>query len=205
MAESTNTTTTSSKQFISKAQANALKSAIRAAATTNPKGRDHALRCREIGMAVCSKVHAASVHLIPADAFQEAVQTIYAHARPEREKGPLEARLFACKEAMEDTLALLLEAKRDIGAFRRQVEMTLLVPFKDAMVEHNKDNTVLGCNVQDSLDCMLTMSMLNAEHELDRIHEVLNITAHRLLAVGRALDNRFAVSGAPCNVTIGAD
>lgn len=199
MDRQTNTTQTRSTQFISKAQASALKSAVRAAATTNPKGKDHALRCSEIGRAVCSKYGVSNVYLIPAGAFQDAMQTVYAHARPEREKGPLEARLFACKEALGDTLASMLQVKRDLAAYRHQVE-SLLVPLKDALGLSGRGT--LEAVAQDGLGLLLDMPILQAEHELDRLHEWLAVLANRLPSIGRALDER--IPPVPDGITLGA-
>ena len=200
MAESTNTTTTSSKQFISKAQASALKSAVRAAATTNPKGKDHALRCCEISRAVCSKYGVLAFHVIPAEAFQDAMRTVYAFARPEREKGPLETRLDACKVALGDTLASMLQVKRDLAAYRRQVE-SLLVPLKDALGLSGKG--AMEAVAQDGLGLLLDTPIMQAEHELDRLHEMLAVLANRLPFVGRALDERIPPH--PDGITLGAE
>lgn len=200
MTSSTHTTHSSSKQFISKAQASALKSAVRAAATTNPKGKDHALRCSEIGRAVCSKYGVSNVYLIPAGAFQEAMQTVYAHARPERERGPLEARLFACKEALGDTLANMLQVKRDLAAYRHQVE-SLLIPLKDALDLSGKGT--LEAVAQDGLGLLLDLPILQMEHDLDRMHQGLAVLATRLPSIGRALDERNPPL--PDGITLGAE
>ena len=192
------TTSSSSKQFISKAQASALKSAVRAAATTNPKGKDHALRCNEIGRAVCSKFGVATIHLIPAEAFQEAMQTAYAHARPEREKSPLETRLAVCREALKDTLASMLQAKRDLAAYRHQVE-SMLCPLKEAIGMNGKGE--LESTVHEGLGLLLDLPLLQMEHDLERMHDWLNALSSRLPAIGRALDERSN----PCAFTMGAD
>lgn len=200
MATSITTTRSSSKQFISKAQASALKSAVRAAAATNPKGKDHALRCNEISRAVCSKYGVLAISVIPAEAFQDAMRTIYAYARPEREKGPLEARLDACKIALGDTLASMLQVKHDLAAYRRQVE-SLLVPLKDALGLSGKG--AMEAVAQDGLGLLLDMPMLQAEHELDRLHEWLAVLANRLPSIGRALDER--IPPLPDGIALGAE
>jgi len=200
MTSSTHTTQTRSKQFISKAQVSALKSAVRAAATTNPKGKDHALRCCEISRAVCSKYGVLAFHVIPAEAFQDAMRTVYALARPEREKGPLETRLDACKVALGDTLASMLQVKRDLAAYRRQVE-SLLVPLKDALGLSGKG--AMEAVAQDGLGLLLDTPIMQAEHELDRLHEMLAVLANRLPFVGRALDERIPPH--PDGITLGAE
>ena len=64
----------------------------------------------------------------------------------------------------------------------------VLAPLKSALGVDGRGT--LEAVVQDGVGCLLSMPLLQLEHELDRAHEVLAVLGARLPAIGRALDER---------------
>lgn len=185
-------------QTVSKGQLEALKGAVRAAATSNPAGTDHSARCRALTQTLCGQFQLRRLADLPAGAFPQAMKAVADMAVPQRRHGPAEARLRAAKDRLADALASILQAKRGIEAFRHEVEGALLAPLKDAL-------DVVGAGtleavVQDGVGILLAMPLLQAEHELVTLHEHINVLATRLPAIGRALDERR-----PAPAMLGAD
>lgn len=200
MAENTTITTTPTNgtPTVSKGQINAIRAGIRAAASSNPQGVEHGQRCGELADAVCADFGVASISDIPADCFPAVMRAVAEMAVPKRRQGPVEARLRDARERLGDALADLLKARRGIASFRREAECVLLSPLKDALDVEGAG--VLEAVVQDAVGTMLAMPMLQIEHDLEKMHEWLNVLATRLPAVGRALDERR-----PAPLTLGAD
>lgn len=180
------TTPATGTQTVAKSQVNAIRAGIRAAASSNPQGVEHGQRCEELAEAVCADFGVASVSDIPADCFPAVMRAVAEMAVPKRRQGQLEARLRDAKERLGDALADLLKARRGISVFRREVEATLTAPLKDALDVEGAG--VLEAVVQDGVGTLLAMPLLQAEHELEILHEHLNVLATRLPAIGRALD-----------------
>lgn len=195
MAENTTITATPT---VSKGQINAIRAGIRAAASSNPQGVEHGQRCGELADAVCADFGVASISDIPADCFPAVMRAVAEMAVPKRRQGPIEFRLRACKTALDDTVASILQARRDVAAFRREAEATLMEPLKNALEVDGKGN--LEAVVQDGVGTLLAMPLLNIEHELDRIQSTLQVLSTRLPSLGRALDERR-----PAPLTLGAD
>ena len=193
MAENTTITATPTNgpPTVSKAQINAIRSGIRAAASSNPQGVEHGARCIEITRSVCADFGAGSLSGIRADCFPAVMRAVAEMAVPKRRQGPIEFRLRACKTALDDTVASILQARRDVAAFRREAEATLMEPLKDALEVEGKGN--LEAVVQDGLGYMIAAPLLDIEHELDRIQSLLQVLSTRLPAIGRALDERRPV------------
>ena len=185
-------------QTVTAGQVEALKGAIRAAATSNPAGMEHGARCRALTQALCDQRRVRRLADIPADFFASAMNALAGMAVPQRRHGPAEARLREAKDRVEDALASILQARRGIAAFRREVEAALLSPLKAALDVEGKGN--LEAVAQNGLGVLLEMPTLQMEHDLDRMHEWLHVLATRLPAIGRALDERGAVPS-----TAGAD
>lgn len=200
MAENTTITATPTNgtPTVSKGQINAIRAGIRAAASSNPQGVEHGQRCGELADAVCADFGVASISDIPADCFPAVMRAVAEMAVPKRRQGPIEFRLRACKTALDDTVASILQARRDVAAFRREAEATLMEPLKDALEVDGKGN--LEAVVQDGVGTLLAMPLLDIEHALDRIQSTLQVLSTRLPAIGRALDERRS---AP--LTLGAD
>ena len=175
-------------QTVSKGQLEALKGAIRAAATSNPAGMDHSARCRALTQTLCGRFQLRRLADLPECAFQAAMKAVADMAVPQRRHGPAEASLRTARDGLAEALASILQAKRGIAAFRREVEGALLAPLKDALDVAGAG--VLEAVVQDGVGCLLAMPLLQAEHELDILHEHVNVLASRLPAIGRALDER---------------
>ena len=185
-------TQTTGTQTVSKGQVNAIKAGIRAAASSNPQGIEHGLRCTEITQGVCAEFAVGSLSGIPADCFPAVMRTLAEMAVPTRRQGHVEASLRDAKERLGVALADLLKARRGIVAFRHEVEGALLAPLKDAL--DVAGTGTLEAVVQDGVGAMISMPLLQAEHELEILHEHLNVLATRLPSIGRALDER---RGAP--------
>ena len=185
-------------QTVSKGQLEALKGAVRAAAASNPAGMDHSSRCRALTQTLCGQHRIRRLADLPAEAFPQAMKAVADMAVPQRRHGPAEARLRAAKDGLAEALASILQAKRGIAAFRREVEGALLAPLKDALDVAGAG--VLEAVVQDGVGCLLAMPLLQAEHELDILHEHLNVLASRLPSIGRVLDERK-----PAPAMLGAD
>lgn len=200
MAENTTITATPTNgtPTVSKGQINAIRAGIRAAASSNPQGVEHGQRCGELADAVCADFGVASISDIPADCFPAVMRAVAEMAVPKRRQGPVEARLRDARERLGDALADLLKARRGIALFRREAEATLMEPLKNALEVDGAG--VLEAVVQDGVGTMLAMPMLQIEHDLEKMHEWLNVLATRLPAVGRALDERR-----PVPATAGAD
>lgn len=200
MAESIHITTTptTGTQTVAKGQINAIRAGIRAAASSNPQGVEHSQRCGELADAVCADFGVASISDIPADCFPAVMRAVAEMAVPKRRQGPVEARLRDARERLGDALADLLKARRGIASFRREAEGVLLSPLKDALDVEGAG--VLEAVVQDGVGTLLAMPLLQAEHELEILHEHINVLATRLPAIGRALDERR-----PVPATTGAD
>lgn len=195
MDSNVTTTTPATQQTVSRGQLEALKGAVRAAATSNPAGMaDKGQRCAQITKAVCEAIGADSLPSLFATEFPKAMKLISDMAVPQRRKGPAEASLRTAKDGLADALASILQAKRGIAAFRHEVEGALLAPLKDALDVEGKGT--LEAVVQDGVGYMLAMPMIQMEHDLDRMHEWLAVLATRLPAIGRALDERRAMPDA---------
>lgn len=193
------TTTPATQQTVSRGQLEALKGAVRAAATSNPAGMaDKGQRCAQITKAVCEAIGADSLPSLFATEFPKAMKLISDMAVPQRRHGPAEASLRTARDGLADALASILQAKRGIAAFRHSVEGALLAPLKDAL--DVAGTGTLEAVVQDGVGCLLSMPLLQAEHELEILHEHVNVLATRLPAIGRALDERR-----PAPATLGAD
>lgn len=178
-------------QTVSKGQLEALKGGIRAAATSNPAGTDHSARCRALTRAVCDQFQLRRLADLPAGAFPQAMEKLARMAVPQRRHGPAEASLRTARDGLADALASILQAKRGIATFRHEVEGALLAPIKDAL--DVAGTGTLEAVVQDGVGTLLSMPLLQAEHELEILHEHINVLATRLPAIGRALDGRRAV------------
>ena len=184
------TTTPTTPQTVSRGQLEALKGGIRAAATSNPAGMEHGTRCRDLTQTLCDRHHVRRLADLPADLFACAMKEISGMAVPQRRHGPAEAALRASKDRLDATLAEILQAMRGVAAFRREAEAALMLPLKSALEVDGKGN--LECIAQDGVGTLLSMPLLQIEHELDRAHEVLAVLAARLPSIGRALDERGA-------------
>lgn len=182
------TISTAPSQTITRGQLEAIKAGIRAAATANPASMEHAARCRELVAALCGQFGLRRLADLPEGAFPQAMKEVAAMAVPQRRHGPAEARLKDAKERLSDALADLLRARRGIAAFRYEVEASLLVPLKGAL--DVAGTGTLEAVVQDGVGYLLTMPMLQMEHDLERMHEWLNVLRTRLPSIGRALDER---------------
>lgn len=178
-------------QTVTRGQIEALKGGIRAAATSNPAGMDHGGRCRALTQTLCGQLHVRRLADLPECAFQAAMKAVADMAVPQRRHGPAEATLRTARDGLADALASILQAKRGIAAFRHEVEGALLAPLKDAL--DVAGTGTLEAVVQDGVGCLLAMPLLQAEHELEILHEHLNVLASRLPSIGRALDGRRAV------------
>lgn len=185
------TTTSTTTQTVSKGQLEALKGAIRAAATSNPAGMNHSARCRALTQTLCGRFQLRRLADLPECAFQAAMKAVADMAVPQRRHGPAEASLRTARDGLAEALASILQAKRDVARFRHEVEGALLAPLKDALDVEGKGT--LEAVAQDGVGTLLSMPMLQVEHDLDRMHEWLNVLASRLPAIGRALDERRPV------------
>jgi hypothetical protein len=184
---------------ISRGQLEALKASIRATAETNPAGTaDKGRRCAEIAGAVCSSFGVDVLAELPASCFTQAMQAVAKLAVPVRQAGEAEASLRNAKERLSEALADLLKARRGIAAFRHEAEAALLAPLKSALGVDGRGT--LEAVVQDGVGILLSMPLLQLEHELDRAHEVLAVLGARLPSIGRALDERR-----PAPAMLGAD
>lgn len=184
------TTPTNGTQTVSKGQINAIKAGIRAAASSNPQGIEHGLRCIEITQSVCADFGAGSLSGIPADCFPAVMRAVAETAVPKRRQGQAEAALRDAGARMEAVLADLNRTRQGVAVFRREAEAALMAPLKDALEVDGKGN--LECIAQDGVGTLLSMPLLQIEHELDRAHQVLAVLATRLPSIGRALDERGA-------------
>ena len=191
MDRTATTISTAPTQTLTSGQVEALKGAVRAAATSNPAGMDHGARCRNLTQTLCGQFGLRRLADLPAGAFPQAMKAVADMAVPQRRHGPAEARLRAAKDRLADALASILQAKRGVEAFRHEVEASLLVPLKGAL--DVAGTGVLEAVVQDGVGTLLSMPLLQAEHELEILHEHLNVLATRLPSIARALDERKAV------------
>ena len=184
------TTPTNGTQTVSKGQINAIKAGIRAAASSNPQGVEHGRRCAEITQSVCADFGADCLSGIPADCFPAAMRAVAETAVPKRRQGQAEAALRDAGARMDAVLADLNRTRKGVAVFRHEAEAALLAPLKSALGVDGRGN--LECIVQDGIGALLSMPLLQIEHELDRAHEVLAVLATRLPSIGRALDERGA-------------
>lgn len=183
-------TPTAGTQTVTKAQINAIRAGIRAAASSNPQGVEHGRRCEELALTVCGEFGIGKLSELPAACFPAAMRALSGMAVPSRRHGAIESTIRDAKERLSDALADLLKARRGIAVFRREVEGALLSPLKDAL---DVDGTgTLEAVVQDGVGTLISMPLLQAEHELEILHEHLNVLATRLPSIARALDERKA-------------
>lgn len=182
-----NTTT----QTVTRGQLEALKGAVRATAASNPASMEHGARCRDLTQTLCGQLQIRRLADLPAGAFPQAMEKLARMAVPQRRHGPAEASLRTARDGLAEALASILQAKRDVARFRHEVEGALLAPLKDALDVEGKGT--LEAVAQDGVGTLLSMPMLQVEHDLDRMHEWLNVLASRLPAIGRALDERRPV------------
>lgn len=174
---------------ISRGQLEALKAGIRATAEANPAGTaDKGRRCAEIAGAVCSSFGVDGLAELFQTEFPAAMKEVAEMAVPKRRQGQAEARLRDARARLDAVLADLNRARRGVAAFRHEAEAALMEPLKSALDVGGKGN--LECIAQDGIGCLLSMPLLQIEHELDRAHEVLAVLATRLPSIGRALDER---------------
>lgn len=183
-------TPTTGTPTVSKGQINAIRAGIRAAASSNPQGIEHGARCIEITQSVCADFGAGSLSGIRADCFPAVMRAVAEMAVPKRRQGQAEAALRDAGARLGAVLADLNRTRKGIAAFRHEAEAALTEPLKDALEVNGKGN--LECAVQDGVGILLSMPLLQIEHELDRAHEVLAVLAARLPSIGRALDERGA-------------
>ena len=188
------TTPTAGTQTVTKGQINAIRSGIRAAASSNPQGVEHGIRCEELAQAVCGEFGVASLPDLPAGCFPAVMRAVAEMAVPTRRRGLIEASLRDARERLSGALADLLRARRGIAAFRREVEGALLCPLKDAL--DVAGTGTLEAVVQDGVGTLLAMPLLEAEHGLEIMHERLNVLATRLPSIGMAVDRRGAMPDA---------
>ena len=171
---------------ISRGQLEALRSAIRAAAEANPsRYQDKGQRCAEFTRTVCSGFgYVRRLAELPASCFSGAMQMVSELAKPIRQAGAAEASLKAAGERLDAALASLLQARRDVDAYRRDAVAVLQAPIRDALGLAGRGNEALGM--------MLEGQLLDIEAGLFHAHEVLHGLAVRLPHVGRVLDARSA-------------
>lgn len=182
------TTPGTTPQTVSRGQLEALKGGIRAAATSNPAGMEHGARCRDLTRTLCGRFQLRRLADLPEGAFHAAMKAVADMAVPQRRHGPAEASLRESKDGLADALASILQAKRGIARFRHEAEGALLAPIKDAL--DVAGTGTLEAVVQDGIGCLIAMPLIQAEHELEILHEHLNVLASRLPSIGRALDER---------------
>lgn len=176
---------------ISRGQLEALKAGIRATAEANPAGTaDKGRRCAEIAGAVCSSFGAGRLAELPASSFAGAMQAVAKMAVPVRQAGEAEASLKAAGARLDAALSSILQARRDVAAYRHEAEGVLLPRLRD----------VLGSLPSDAFGTLLAGQLLDIEDSLRKAHETLHILAVRLPHIGRGLDERR-----PAPLTLGAD
>ena len=186
------------KNTISQGQLEALKAGIRAAAGANPADRDKGQRCAEFTRTVCSSFGVDRLAELPASCFAEAMRAVAKLAVPVRQAGAAEASLKTARAELNAVLADLNRARQGVARFRHEAEAALLAPLKSALGVDGRGT--LEAVVQDGVGILLSMPLLQLEHELDRAHEVLAVLAARLPSIGRALDERR-----PATLAMGAD
>jgi hypothetical protein len=184
------TTPTTGTPTVTKGQINAIRTGIRAAASSNPQGIEHGLRCAEITQSVCADFGAGSLSGIRADCFPAVMRAVAEMAVPKRRQGQAEAALRDAGARLGAVLADLNRTRQGIARFRHEAEAALLAPLKSALGVDGRGT--LEAVVQDGAGYLLSMPLLQLEHELDRAHEVLAVLGARLPAIGRALDERGA-------------
>ncbi len=185
MAEQTST--------ISRGQLEALKAGIRAAAEANPsRSQNKAQRCAEFTRTICGSFgYLRRLADLPAQCFPAAMNVAAQLAKPVRVEGTAEASLKSARAGLDAVLADLIRARQGVARFRREAEAALLAPLKSALEVDGKG--ILEAVVQDGVGYLLGMPFLQMEHDLDRMHEWLNVLATRLPSIGKALDDRRAV------------
>lgn len=179
------------RDTISQRQLEALRAGIRAAAGANPAGGDKGQRCAEFTRTVCSSFGVGRLAELPASCFAGAMQAVAKLAVPVRQAGEAEASLKTARAGLDAVLADLNRTRQGIARFRHEAEAALLAPLKAAVDVDGKGT--LEAVVQDGVGCLLGMPFLQMEHDLDRMHEWLNVLATRLPSIGRALDERSPV------------
>lgn len=185
-------------QTVSKGQLEALKGAIRAAATSNPAGMDHSSRCRALTQTLCGQHRIRRLADLPADLFPSAMKTLSGMAVPQRRKGQNEAALASAGATLDAALAWLQRAREAVSGFRHEAE-GLIVPIKDAMGVSGRGG-VLEAHVQEGVGYLLAMPLLDIEEEIRRAQGTLQILRAYMPSIGRALDER-----SPAPATLGAD
>ena len=185
MAEQTNT--------ISQGQLEALKAGIRAAAEANPSSlQNKGQRCAEFTRTVCSSFgYVRRLAELPASSFTGAMQLVAELAVPVRQAGEAEASLKTARAGLNAVLADLNRTRQGIARFRHEAEAALIAPLKSALGVDGRGP--LEAVVQDGVGILLSMPLLQLEHELGRAHEVLSVLGARLPSIGRALDERSPV------------
>lgn len=179
------------RDTISQRQLEALRAGIRAAAGANPAGGDKGQRCAEFTRTVCSSFGVGRLAELPASCFAGAMQAVAKLAVPVRQAGAAEASLKTARAGLDAVLADLNRTRQGVARFRHEAEAALLAPLKSALGVDGRGT--LEAVVQDGVGILLSMPLLQLEHELDRAHEVLAVLGARLPAIGRALDERSPV------------
>lgn len=178
------------RDTISQGQLEALRAGIRAAAGANPAGGDKGQRCAEFTRTVCNSFGVGRLAELPASSFTQAMQAVAKLAVPVRQAGEAEASLKAAGARLDAALSSILQARRDVVAYRHEAEGVLLPRLRDA----------LGSLPSDAFGILLTGQLLDIEDSLRKAHETLHILAVRLPHIGRGLDERR-----PAPAMLGAD
>lgn len=182
------TTTPATQQTVSRGQLEALKGAVRAAATSNPAGMEHGTRCRDLTQTLCGRHRVRRLADLPADLFACAMQEISGMAVPQRRTGQREAALSAAGARLDAALAELQRARKDIAEFRHEAE-GLILPIKDALGVSGRGG-VLEAHVQEGVGYLLAVPLLDIEEEIRRAQGTLQILQAYLPSIARALDER---------------
>lgn len=175
-------------QTVSKGQLEALKGAVRAAATSNPAGMEHGTRCRDLTQTLCGRHRVRRLADLPADLFACAMQEISGMAVPQRRTGQHEAALSAAGARLDAALAELQRAREAVSGFRHEAG-GLIVPIKDALGVSGRGG-VLEAHVQEGLGYLLATPLLDVENVIRRAQGTLQILQAYLPSIARALDER---------------
>ena len=178
------------RDTISQSQLEALKAGIRAAAEANPSSfQDKAQRCAELTRTVCNSFgYLRRLAELPASCFSEAMQTVAELAKPVRLAGTAEASLKTAGARLDATLSGILQARRDVAAYRHEAEGILLPLLRDAL--GGEDGGCAAGMANEALALLLAGQLLGIEEALRGAHETLHLLAVRLPHIGRALDGR---------------
>ena len=195
MDRNTDTIRTSTAQTATNGQQEALKAAIRAAAEASPAGApDKGRRCAQIAQDVCEAHGVRSLAELPADRFPQAMLELAAMGVPRHRDGPAEEAMRTAGARLDATLASILQARRDVAAYRHEAERVLLPQLRKAL--GGEDGEGVTGRASEALGVLLAGQLLDIEDRLRWAHEVLHLLAVRLPHVGRALDGRTADAGA---------